>query len=130
MTPALCLFAAQACVDEARVQEHVVSAGPQEPPYRLNCPLEPPSPLSKPTWQKDCRRLPAQDGEPFLDFASVRLEDQGNYTCVRQGNSSASFTQRLVVQGTSKRTFPALHFVRGGRWWWNTRRMPSRSCLG
>uniref|UniRef100_H2U6V5 Single immunoglobulin and toll-interleukin 1 receptor (TIR) domain n=1 Tax=Takifugu rubripes TaxID=31033 RepID=H2U6V5_TAKRU len=95
------LAAAQSCVDESRVQEHVVAAGPQEPPYRLNCPLEPPSPLFKPAWQKDCRRLPGQDGKAYLDFASVSLEDQGNYTCVHQGNSSASFTQRLLVKESS-----------------------------
>lgn len=111
----LSLFAAQTCVDETRVQEYVVAEGPQEPPYRLNCPLEPPSPLVKPVWQKDCHQLPAQDGKANLDFASVGLEDQANYTCLHQGNSTASFTLRLVVKGTYKCTFPPLHFVRGQR---------------
>lgn len=99
-----CVSAAQTCVDEARVQQHVVSVGPQEPPYRLTCPLEPAlslgSPLFRTAWQKDCRQLPAQDGKAYLEFASVSLEDQGNYTCVHQGNSSASFTLRLTVEGT------------------------------
>lgn len=106
VTPPLSLFAAQSCVDESRVQEHVVAAGPQEPPYRLNCPLEPPSALFKPAWQKDCRHLPEQDGKAHLDFASVSLEDQGNYTCVHQGNSMASFTQHLLVKGACKYAFP------------------------
>lgn len=109
--------AAQTCVDEARVQEHAVSAGLQEPPYRLNCPLEPaPSSGSPPyqtAWQKDCRQLPAQDGRRFLEFASVSPEDQGNYTCVHQGNSTASYTLRLIVEGTYKCTGPALYVVRG-----------------
>lgn len=99
--PSVC--AAQPCVDEARVRERAVSAGPQEPPYRLHCPLEPApspgSPLLRTAWQKDCRQLPAQDGRAYLEFASVSVEDQGNYTCVRQGNSTASFTLRLTVEG-------------------------------
>lgn len=118
--------AAQTCVDEARVQEHAVSVGPQEPPYRLNCPLEPApssgSPLFQTAWQKDCRQLPAQNGKPYLEFASVSLEDQGNYTCVPQGNSTASYTLRLTVEGTYRCTVPPLGVSAD-------RRTPARRCL-
>lgn len=91
-------------MDENRVKEEVLFAGQQEPPYRLSCPLElgPSlnSPLLKLAWQKDCQPLPTQDGKAYLEFANLSLEDQGNYTCVHQGNSTASFTVRLIVKGT------------------------------
>ncbi|XP_070686256.1 single Ig IL-1-related receptor [Pempheris klunzingeri] len=94
--------AAEACVDESRFKEQVLYVGPQGPPYRLNCPLELPRPRSSPqlnlTWQKDCQQLLAPEGKAYLEFASVSSEDQGNYTCMQQGNGTASFTVRLIVK--------------------------------
>ncbi|XP_073327513.1 single Ig IL-1-related receptor isoform X1 [Pagrus major] len=94
--------AAQTCVDESRFKEQVLYVGQQTPPYRLNCPLELVQPQSSPqlklTWQKDCQQLVAQEGKASLEFSSLSLEDQGNYTCMRQDNSTASFTVRLIVK--------------------------------
>lgn len=77
--------------------------GQHGPPYRLNCPLEVVRPRSSPQprliWQKDCQQLLAQEGKAHLEFTSLSLGDQGNYTCVQQGNSTASFTVRLIVKG-------------------------------
>lgn len=91
-------------MDESRVKEEVLFAGQQEPPYQLNCPLElgpsPSSPLLKLAWQKDCQQLSTQGGKAYLEFATLSFEDQGNYTCMHQGNSTASFTVRLIVKGT------------------------------
>ncbi|XP_040893977.1 single Ig IL-1-related receptor [Toxotes jaculatrix] len=89
---------AQTCVDESKFKEQVLYVGQQEPPYRLNCPLEPFQ--SRMTWQKDCQELHNQVGKTYLEFANLNLEDQGNYTCVQQGNSTstASFTVRLIVK--------------------------------
>lgn len=93
-------------MDEGRFKEQVLYVGRQGPSYRLNCPLELVQPQSSPqlklTWQKDCQQLLAQEGKTYLEFASLSLEDQGNYTCVQQGNSTASFTVRLVVKGKYK----------------------------
>lgn len=85
--------------------------GPQEPPYRLNCPPLTPGP---PLWQKDCRPLPAQEGKAYLEFASFTLEDQGNYTCVARGNSTASSTIRLIVTGTYDATLEGVKGDGGG----------------
>ncbi|XP_044050378.1 single Ig IL-1-related receptor [Siniperca chuatsi] len=96
------LAVAQTCVDESRFKEQVLYVGQQGPPYRLNCPLElvqtQSSPQLKLTWQKDCEQLLAQEGKTYLEFSSLSLKDQGNYTCVQQGNSTASFTVRLIVK--------------------------------
>ncbi|XP_078113305.1 single Ig IL-1-related receptor isoform X2 [Sander vitreus] len=90
---------AQTCVNESRFKEQVLYVGQQGPPYRLNCPLEPQSsPQPKLTWQKDCHQLSTQEGKDYLEFASLSLQDQGNYTCMQQGNSTASFTVRLIVK--------------------------------
>lgn len=98
--PPVSLFVAQSCVDESRFKEHMLNVGQQTPPYRLNCPLEPRSPLQPElTWQKDCQQLPAQVGKGYLEFANLTLQDQGNYTCTQQSNSTASFTVRLIVKG-------------------------------
>ncbi|XP_018521926.1 single Ig IL-1-related receptor [Lates calcarifer] len=90
---------AETCVDESRFKEQVVYVGL---PYRLNCPLESfqpqTSPQSQLTWQKDCQQLQNQEGKAYLEFTSLNLEDQGNYTCVQQGNSTASITVRLIVK--------------------------------
>ncbi|XP_023278258.1 single Ig IL-1-related receptor [Seriola lalandi dorsalis] len=96
------LTAAQTCVDESRFKEQVVYVEPQGPPYRLKCPLEPFQPQSSPqprvTWQKDCQQLHNQEGRAYLEFINLNVEDQGNYTCMQQGNSTASFTVRLIVK--------------------------------
>lgn len=129
--------AAQACVDEARVQEHAVSAGPQVPPYRLNCPLGPAPPQT--AWLKGCRQLPAEYGKPYLEFSSVSLEDRGNYTCVLQGDSTASFTLRLTVEGTYGCAVPPYPFLLGVKGesqtavtavvFWQSGCAPKRRCL-
>ncbi|XP_041852235.1 single Ig IL-1-related receptor [Melanotaenia boesemani] len=94
--------AGQICVDESRFKEQVVYVGQQGLPYRLLCPLESAQPKNTSkiqlTWQKDCLQLQKQDGKTFLEFTSVRLEDQGNYTCMQQGNSTTSFTVRLIIK--------------------------------
>lgn len=94
-------FTAQACVNESRFKEQVLYLG-QQPPYQLNCPL-PVQPQSSPqvqlTWQKDCQQIHSQEGKTYLEFASLSLEDQGNYTCIQQGNNTASFTVRLIIKG-------------------------------
>ncbi|TNN87040.1 Single Ig IL-1-related receptor [Liparis tanakae] len=93
------LAEAQSCVDESRFKEQLLYVGQQRPPYRLNCPLEPQSSVQPQlTWQKDCQPLPTQGGKAYLEFASLALQDQGNYTCMQQSNSSASFTLRLIVK--------------------------------
>ena len=85
------------------MKEQVVFVGQQVSPYQLHCPLEasqpPGAPPLKLAWLKDCQQLPAQEGKTYLEFANLGLEDQGNYTCVNQDNSSASFTVRLLVKG-------------------------------
>ncbi|XP_012735732.2 single Ig IL-1-related receptor isoform X1 [Fundulus heteroclitus] len=92
----------QTCVDESRLKEQVVYLGQQRPSFVLQCPLQGHQPESFPqtllTWQKDCQELQNQEGKPFLEFSSISLEDKGNYTCMRQGNSTTSFTVRLVVK--------------------------------
>ncbi|XP_019109540.2 single Ig IL-1-related receptor [Larimichthys crocea] len=94
--------AAQSCVDESRFKEQVLYVGQQWPPYRLNCPLElvqsQSSPQLKLTWQKDCQQFPTQEGKAYVEFASLSFQDQGNYTCVQQGNSTTSSTVRLIVK--------------------------------
>ncbi|XP_041794322.1 single Ig IL-1-related receptor [Chelmon rostratus] len=96
------LAAAQPCVNESRFKEQVLYVGQQGPPYRLTCPVELVQPLSSPrlnlTWRKDCQLLLGQEGKPYLEFASLSLENQGNYTCTQQGNSTSSFTVRLIVK--------------------------------
>lgn len=93
------LAVAQSCVDESRLKEQVLHLGQQQPPYQLNCPLElGQAPQLNLTWQKDCQQLPAQEEKAYLEFASLTFEDQGNYTCVQQGNSTASFTVRLIIK--------------------------------
>lgn len=87
-------------MDESRFKEQVAYLGPS---YVLQCPLQTLQPQSLPrslwTWQKDCQPLQNQEGNAFLKFSSIRLEDQGNYTCTQHGNSTPSFTVRLVVKG-------------------------------
>uniref|UniRef100_A0A3Q1JQZ0 Single immunoglobulin and toll-interleukin 1 receptor (TIR) domain n=1 Tax=Anabas testudineus TaxID=64144 RepID=A0A3Q1JQZ0_ANATE len=96
------LTVAQTCVDESRFKEQVLYVGQQEPLYRLNCPLQPVQPQSSPqmqlTWQKDCQQIHSQEGKTYLEFASLSLEDEGNYTCIQQSNSTASFTVRLIIK--------------------------------
>ncbi|XP_068459845.1 single Ig IL-1-related receptor [Clinocottus analis] len=93
------LAEAQSCVDESSFKEQVLFAGQQRPPYRLNCSLETQSSLqARLTWQKDCQPLSAQGGKAYLEFSTLTLQDQGNYTCMQQSNNTASFTVRLVVK--------------------------------
>ncbi|XP_059191554.1 single Ig IL-1-related receptor [Centropristis striata] len=90
---------AQSCVDERAFKEQVLYEGQQEPPYRLDCPLElQGSPQPKLTWQKDCKPLLTQEGKAYLEFTSFSRQNQGNYTCMQQGNSTASFTVHLTVK--------------------------------
>ncbi|XP_037624130.1 single Ig IL-1-related receptor [Sebastes umbrosus] len=108
---------AQSCVDESRFKEQVLHVGRQEPPYRLSCPLEPrSSPQPKLTWQKDCQPLLTQEGKAYLEFTSLSLDDQGNYTCVQQGNSTASFTVRLIVKESQCSKAPEFK-SKGGELW-------------
>ncbi|KAK5619489.1 hypothetical protein CRENBAI_013874 [Crenichthys baileyi] len=90
------------CVDESMFKEQVVYLGQQGPSFVLQCPLQTLQPQSFPqtlfTWQKDCQQLQNQEGKAFLEFSSISLQDQGNYTCMQQGNSTASFTVRLTVK--------------------------------
>ncbi|XP_071376301.1 single Ig IL-1-related receptor [Centroberyx affinis] len=102
---------AQTCVDEQRLKEQVVYVG-RGAAYRLNCPLAPALPQTSQlqlTWLKDCVQLPGPSASPaqapltvegraFLDFPSLSFKDQGNYTCVDRGNSTASFTVRLIIK--------------------------------
>lgn len=96
------LAVGQTCVDESRFKEQVLFVGRQGPPYRLQCPLDPDQAQSLPqiqlTWQKDCLPLRNQEGKTYLEFASLSSEDQGNYTCMLQANSTAAFTVRLIVK--------------------------------
>ncbi|KAK2917749.1 single Ig IL-1-related receptor isoform X1 [Channa argus] len=96
------LTVAQTCVDESRYREQVLYVGQQKPPYNLSCPLEPLQPQNTPQiqliWQKDCQQIPSQEGKTYLEFASFSYEDQGNYTCMQQGNTTASFTVHLIVK--------------------------------
>ncbi|MEQ2164818.1 hypothetical protein GOODEAATRI_010601, partial [Goodea atripinnis] len=72
------------CVDESRFKEQVVYLGQQGPSYVLQCPLQTLQPQSFPQtlfmWQKDCQQLQNQEGKAFLEFSSISLQDQGNYT--------------------------------------------------
>ncbi|XP_038147215.1 single Ig IL-1-related receptor [Cyprinodon tularosa] len=92
----------QACVDDGGFKEQVVYLGQQRPLYVLKCPLLTAQPQSFPptllSWLRDCQQLQDQDGKAFLEFSSLSLQDQGNYTCMQQGNSTASFTVRLIVK--------------------------------
>uniref|UniRef100_A0A665UQQ9 Single immunoglobulin and toll-interleukin 1 receptor (TIR) domain n=2 Tax=Echeneis naucrates TaxID=173247 RepID=A0A665UQQ9_ECHNA len=90
------LSAAQTCVNDSRSKEQVAYVGPQQPPYRVNCPLEPFQPQL--TWLKDSQQLQNQDGKAYLEFINLKAEDQGNYTCMQQGNGTASFTVCLIVK--------------------------------
>lgn len=84
------LVIAQTCVDRGRFTEKVLIAGDQFPPYRLQCPLYPPSK----TWLKDCVELGSKT-ESYLEFVSVSVEDQANYTCVK---GKLSYTVNLIVK--------------------------------
>nr|XP_057931132.1 single Ig IL-1-related receptor [Doryrhamphus excisus] len=96
---------AQACVDEGRFVEHIVSEGQQDPPYRLNCSLESAQhaqddPRAHMNWLKNCQHLDTQQGTAYLDFVSITLGDAGNYTCLQPGNSTASYTVHLIVKAS------------------------------
>ncbi|KAM9854978.1 single Ig IL-1-related receptor [Aulostomus maculatus] len=96
------LAVAQTCVDWGSFKEQVLYLGQRGPPYRLTCPLGDVQPQNAPqtelSWLKDCQPLDTQRGKAYLEFVGLSLEDQGNYTCLQQGNSTASFTVRLVVK--------------------------------
>ncbi|XP_017261123.1 single Ig IL-1-related receptor [Kryptolebias marmoratus] len=92
----------QSCVNDSRFKEQVLYVGQRGPSYSLQCPLQPGRSQSVSeiqfAWLKDCQQLPKHLGKTSLEFSSVSLEDQGNYTCVQQGNGTASFTVRLIVK--------------------------------
>ncbi|XP_057692678.1 single Ig IL-1-related receptor [Corythoichthys intestinalis] len=92
----------QECTDAARFEERTLYTGQQNPPYRLSCsfPQTSGDPQPKPTWLKDCQPLGAQQGNSYLEFANISLEDGGNYTCFQPGNSTALFTVRLIVKAS------------------------------
>nr|XP_020514797.1 single Ig IL-1-related receptor isoform X2 [Labrus bergylta] len=94
--------AAQTCVDESRFEEQVVYLGQQGASYQLRCPHGIVQPQNSSqlqlNWQKDCQQLLDQEGKAYLQFTNLSVEDQGNYTCVQQGNSTASFTVRLIIK--------------------------------
>ncbi|XP_034540990.1 single Ig IL-1-related receptor [Notolabrus celidotus] len=94
--------AAQTCSDGSKFSEQVAYVGQHEPPYQLRCPLEVLQPQNSSqlllSWQKDCQPLLDQEGKAYLQFTSLRVEDQGNYTCVQQGNNTASFRVHLIVK--------------------------------
>ncbi|XP_072291800.1 single Ig IL-1-related receptor-like [Eucyclogobius newberryi] len=89
------LAVAQSCVDPGHVAEQVLFAGDQFPFFRLQCTLGPSVQL---TWLKDCVQLDSQTEKSFLEFLTVNVEDQGNYTCVKRNDSSVSSTVRLIVK--------------------------------
>ncbi|XP_061630660.1 single Ig IL-1-related receptor [Phyllopteryx taeniolatus] len=96
---------AQGCVDESHFEEHLLDAGQRDPPYWLNCSLEEVphaqgDPRPRLTWLKDCLPLGAQQGNYSLEFRNISSEAGGNYTCLRSGNSTASFTVHLVVKAS------------------------------
>lgn len=97
------LKSGQSCVNESRFKEQVLHVRQPGPSYSLQCPLRPVqsqnAPVVQLAWLKDCQQLPKQVGKTSLEFSSVSLKDQGNYTCIQQGNDAASFTVRLVVKG-------------------------------
>ncbi|XP_049578073.1 single Ig IL-1-related receptor isoform X1 [Syngnathus scovelli] len=105
----------EACVDEDRFEERILNAGQQDPPYRLNCSLEPfphAQGDSRPqvAWLKDCQQLSAQQGNYYLEFSNISFKSGGNYTCLQPGNSTSSFTVRLVVKAlecSKAPTFPS-----------------------
>ncbi|CAN9499399.1 unnamed protein product [Ophioblennius macclurei] len=92
----------QTCVNEGSFKEQVLDLGKQVLPYRLECPLDPAQlkgfPQTQLTWQKDCQPFRNQEGKTYLEFATLSLEDQGNYTCIRDGNGTSTFTVRLIVK--------------------------------
>lgn len=85
-------------MDESRFKEQAAFVGH---PYQLQCPLKIVQSTSQTqlTWQKDCVQLPTNESKIYLDFNSLSLEDQGNYTCKQQSNSTVTFTVRLLVKG-------------------------------
>ncbi|XP_033823503.1 single Ig IL-1-related receptor [Periophthalmus magnuspinnatus] len=94
------LVVAQSCVDRGEVREQVLFAGDQFPSYRLQCALDPSPQL---TWLKDCVQLDSQMNS-YLEFLTLKVEEQGNYTCVN--NNSASYTVRLIIKERNCSTEP------------------------
>lgn len=96
------LAVGQTCVDGSGFKEQVLYLGKEKLPYRLQCPLDPAQlngfPQTQLTWQKDCQQFHNQEGKPYLEFTTLSLEDQGNYTCIRDGNGTSKFTVRLIVK--------------------------------
>ncbi|XP_013869062.1 single Ig IL-1-related receptor [Austrofundulus limnaeus] len=106
----------QSCVNDSRFKEQVLYVRQHGPSYSLQCPLQPVqsqnAPVVQLTWLKDCQQLPKQVGKTSLEFSSVSLKDQGNYTCIQQGNDTASFTVRLIVK--ESRCAKAPEFIPNG----------------
>lgn len=90
-------------MNKSRFKEQVLYERQHGPSYSLQCPLQPVqsqnAPVVQLTWLKDCQQLPKQVGKTSLEFSNISLKDQGNYTCIHQGNDTASFTVRLIVKG-------------------------------
>ncbi|KAJ0069237.1 hypothetical protein NL108_003139 [Boleophthalmus pectinirostris] len=97
------LVVAQSCVDPGRVTEQVLFAGEQFPSYRLQCPLDPSPQI---TWLKDCVQLHSQTEKSYLEFITLNVEDQGNYTCANGNDGSLSYTVRLIIQERNCSTEP------------------------
>ncbi|KAK7892121.1 hypothetical protein WMY93_024084 [Mugilogobius chulae] len=86
---------AQSCVDPGHVTEKVLFAGDQFPSYQLPCPLDPSLQV---TWLKNCVQLDSQVDRSYLEFLTLNVEDQGNYTCVKRDETSVSYTVRLIIR--------------------------------
>lgn len=84
---------AKSCVNSGPVTEQWLFAGEQFPPFHLKCTLDPVLQLK---WLKDCVQMEPQKEQPFLEFPTVNVDDQGNYTCVNGNNSS--YTVRLIIK--------------------------------
>lgn len=93
----------QSCVNERSFKDQVLYIGQHGSSYSLQCPLQSVQSQNEPkiqlTWLKDCQQLSKQVGKASLEFSSISLKDKGNYTCILQGNSTLSFTVRLIVKG-------------------------------
>lgn len=87
------LVFAKSCVSSGPVTEQVLFAGDYSPPYRLYCTLDPSLQV---TWLKNCVEMDSQKEKLYLEFSTVNVDDQGNYTCVDGNNSS--YTASLIIK--------------------------------
>lgn len=87
------LVVAESCVDSGPVTELVQFTGDPLSPFHLQCALDPATQL---TWLRDCVQMDPQPENPYIEFPTVDITGQGNYTCVNENNSS--YTVRLIVK--------------------------------